>query len=115
MFGLHSSLLVLCATLFVASYADLIYDLNQDGITVLAPGQAGFSASSTACKSFGSFYPAMIKLTFFHDPTVNLRFTFEPAAIVFPKTAKDVSSILQLAQQFNFPVVARSGGVRLFC
>ena len=56
----------------------------------------------------------MIKLTFFHDPTVNLRFTFEPAAIVFPKTAKDVSSILQLAQQFKFPVVARSGGVRFF-
>lgn len=73
----------------VVSYADFISDLNSDGITVLAPGQPGFSASSTA---------------------FNLRFTFEPAAIVFPKTTKDVSSILQLAQQFNFPVVARSGG-----
>jgi len=43
---------------------------------------------------------------------VNLRFTFEPAAIAFPNTAQDVSTVLKIGQQYNFQVVARSGGVR---
>ena len=59
MFGLHwhSSLLVLCSTLVAISYANLIFNLMQDNITVLAPGQAGYSASSTACKSFYVIQP----------------------------------------------------------
>jgi len=92
MFELYSSLLVVCATLVVVSYADLISSLTQDNITFLGPGQDGYSASSTA---------------------YNLRFTFQPTAITFPKTAQDVSTIVQIAQQFNYSVVARSGG--LYC
>ena len=113
MFGLHSSLLVLCATLVVASYANLIANFTQQNINILAPGQDGFSDSSTACMSFDLLlcYPAINKT--FHDPTDNLRFTFEPAAIAFPNTAQDVSTILQIAQACNYSVVARSGGVHL--
>ena len=44
----------------------------------------------------------------------NLRFVFQPAAIAYPNTAQDVSAVLKIAQQFNYSVVARSGGVRLF-
>ena len=113
MFWLHSSLLVLCATLVIVSYADLISSFTQDNITFLAPGQDGYSVSSTACKSFDSF-----SVLSSHDKllilTVNLRFSFNPAAITFPNTAQDVSTILQIAQEFNYSVAARSGGVRLF-
>jgi hypothetical protein len=58
-------------------------------------------------------YPAMIYFYSFHDPTDNLRFNFQPAAITFPNTAQDVSAITQIAREFNYSVVARSGGVRL--
>jgi hypothetical protein len=55
MVGLYSSLLILCATLVVVTYADLITDLTQQNITILSPGQDGYSAASTACKSFDRF------------------------------------------------------------
>ena len=116
MFGLHSSLLVLCATLVIVSYADLISSLTQDNITFLTSGQDGYSAASTACKSSNPF--SMLSShdinSTFHDPTDNLRFTFQPAVIAFPNTAQDVSTIMQIAQEFNSSVAARSGGVCLF-
>ena len=59
-------------------------------------------------------YPAMMQIQTFHDPTVNLRFTFQPAVITFPNTAQDVSTIMQIAQEFHYSVAARSGGVCLF-
>ena len=68
MFTLHSSLLVLCATLVVASYADLISSLSQDNITYLAPGQDGYSNSSTACKSLDPFSGSMFSI---HDINPN--------------------------------------------
>ena len=117
MFKLHLSLLVLCATLVVVSYADLISSLTQYNTTFLAPGQDGYSASSTACKPFDSFSMLSsldIKFKLYHDPTDNLRFNFQPAVIAFPKTAQNVSTIMQIAQEFNYSVVARSGGVRVF-
>ena len=114
MFWLHSSLLVLCATLVIVSYADLISSFTQDNITFLAPGQDGYSVSSTACKSFDSFSVLSSHNKLFMILTVNLRFSFNPAAITFPNTAQDVSTILQIAQEFNYSVAARSGGVRLF-
>jgi hypothetical protein len=40
----------------------------------------------------------------------NQRFTIQPAAITFPNTPQDVSTILQIAQGCNYSVVARSGG-----
>lgn len=42
---------------------------------------------------------------------VNLRFTFKPAAVTFPKTPQDVSEIVKLGNTQNIQVVARSGGV----
>jgi hypothetical protein len=62
MFGLLTSLLVLCATLVVVSYADLISSLTQKNIIFLAPGHDGYSASSMACKSIDLFlcYPAVM-------------------------------------------------------
>ena len=64
-----------------------------------------------------SLFPSMfsnhdVNLNFVGS-TDNLRFTFQPAAIVFPNTAQDVSAIMQIAQEFNYSVVARSGGVRV--
>ena len=58
---------------------------------------------------FPVFFPFFF---FFHEITDNLRFTFEPAAIAYPNTAQDVSTVLKMAQQSNYQVVARSGGVR---
>ena len=116
--GLYSSssLLALCATLVVASasvsYANLISTLRQDNITVIAPGNAGYSTSSTACKSFDLFQPRY-NFKLFHNITVNLRFTFKPAGITYPKNARDVSTIIKIAHEFSYSVVARSGGVRL--
>ena len=108
MFGLHSSLLVLSATL-VVSYATLFSSLTQDNIIFLAPGHDGYSASSLACKWFDLFLccPAI------YDLTVNSRFSFKPAVITFPNNAHDVSVIIQIAQKFNYSAVARSGGVCL--
>src|SRR5450432_2549770 len=36
---------------------------------------------------------------------------FLPEAVLFPRTAEDISRILQLANEVNFPVTARGGGV----
>jgi glycolate oxidase len=36
---------------------------------------------------------------------------FPPEAVVFPKTAQDISAILRLANERGFPVTARGGGV----
>lgn len=52
MVGLHSSLLVICATLVAISNADLIYDLTQQNFTVHSLGQNSYADDSTACKSF---------------------------------------------------------------
>lgn len=42
---------------------------------------------------------------------VNLRFTFEPAVVVFPASAKQVSEVIKAGDTFGLQVVARSGGV----
>lgn len=111
MIGLHcSSLLVLCATLVGVSYANLMCNFSHTNITILSPGDAGYSTASTACKSFRLLSSDNVYLIF-HDITVNWRFTFEPAAIAYPKTAHDVSAVLHIAQQCHYQVVARSGGV----
>ena len=41
---------------------------------------------------------------------VNLRYTFHPAAIVYPNNAQDVSTAMKIGVQYNHQVVARSGG-----
>ncbi|KDR69186.1 hypothetical protein GALMADRAFT_272070 [Galerina marginata CBS 339.88] len=70
-------------------HADLISNLTSQSFTVLEPSSSGYSNASTA---------------------FNLRFTFKPAAVAFPKSAQDVSTILKLATSFRHQAVARSGG-----
>ena len=41
---------------------------------------------------------------------VNLRYTFQPTAIVYPNNAQDVSTAMKIGVQYNHQVVARSGG-----
>ena len=98
----------------MASSAGLIPDLTGSNITVVAPGQSGYASASTPCKRLSLFFcvfQALIKIKLF---TVNLRFTFDPAAVTFPKTTQDVSTILKIANSLNYQAVARSGGVRIF-
>jgi FAD/FMN-containing dehydrogenase len=45
---------------------------------------------------------------------VNLRFDITPAAIVFPSSASEVSGAVKAGVACQLPVVARSGGVRIF-
>jgi FAD/FMN-containing dehydrogenase len=46
--------------------------------------------------------------------TVNLRFDITPAAIVSPSSASQVSDAVKVGVTCHLPVVARSGGVRIF-
>jgi FAD/FMN-containing dehydrogenase len=41
----------------------------------------------------------------------NLRFTFHPAAVTYPKSPGDVSTIVKIGASLGLKVVARSGGV----
>ncbi|KDR69185.1 hypothetical protein GALMADRAFT_145590 [Galerina marginata CBS 339.88] len=82
-------LLGVLAILISIAHADLISSLTSQSFTVLVPSSSGYSNASTA---------------------FNLRFTFKPAAIVFPKSTQDVSTILKLATSFRHQAVARSGG-----
>lgn len=65
MIGLHSSLLVICATWIVVSKADLISDFSQQSFKVLSSGQNGYADASTACKLFDLFFCAIMISFFF--------------------------------------------------
>ncbi|KIM45670.1 Glucooligosaccharide oxidase [Hebeloma cylindrosporum] len=69
--------------------ADFVSDLSGKGFQVLVPGSSGYANASTA---------------------FNLRFTFQPAAIVYPNNAQDVSTAMKIGAHYNHQVVARSGG-----
>ncbi|KAJ8078327.1 hypothetical protein PM082_000534 [Marasmius tenuissimus] len=70
-------------------FADLRGDFSKAGITAYLPGDNQYAGASRA---------------------FNTRFTFKPAAVAYPKTAEDVSKVMQIAQTNNLPVSARSGG-----
>ncbi|KDR68209.1 hypothetical protein GALMADRAFT_231441 [Galerina marginata CBS 339.88] len=78
-----------CAPCAIYAAGDLISELQRQNFTVLVPSSSGYLNASTA---------------------FNLRFTFKPAAITFPKTSEDVSTVLKLSTAHNFRAVARSGG-----
>ncbi|KAF8962024.1 glucooligosaccharide oxidase [Flammula alnicola] len=82
-------LLWLCITLIRFAHADLISDLQSTDISFTVPGDAGYSNASAA---------------------FNLRFTFKPAAIAYPRTTQDVSNLIKLGAKYNMHVAARSGG-----
>ncbi|KAL0564738.1 hypothetical protein V5O48_017299 [Marasmius crinis-equi] len=68
---------------------DLRSDLKNAGITAYLPGDANFKNVSKA---------------------YNTRFTFQPAAVSYPKSANDVSQIVKIATANKLPVTTRSGG-----
>uniref|UniRef100_A0A8H7Y257 FAD-binding PCMH-type domain-containing protein n=1 Tax=Psilocybe cubensis TaxID=181762 RepID=A0A8H7Y257_PSICU len=69
---------------------DLISELTSSGnITVLTPASQNYANASTA---------------------FNLRFTLNPAAVTFPTTPQQISTILSLTTKYNHQAVARSGG-----
>ncbi|KAF8224091.1 glucooligosaccharide oxidase [Tricholoma matsutake] len=78
-------------TLFFALvFADnLKGSLTSAGISAVFPGDNGYGNASTP---------------------FNLRFTFQPAAVTFPKTPKDVSKIVKIGTSLGLQIVARSGG-----
>ncbi|KAG6917469.1 hypothetical protein DXG01_002446 [Tephrocybe rancida] len=63
--------------------------LTSRGINASFPGDASYARASSA---------------------FNLRFTFKPAAITFPKHAQEISEIIQLGAAHKLTVAARSGG-----
>ncbi|KAF9474996.1 glucooligosaccharide oxidase [Pholiota conissans] len=82
----RAALLFIYAT---GALADLSSDLAALNFQVLVPGNSGYASASAA---------------------FNRRFTFQPAAVFFPKTAQDVSSAMKLGVKYGFQVVSRSGG-----
>ncbi|KAF9062894.1 glucooligosaccharide oxidase [Rhodocollybia butyracea] len=70
-------------------FADLRSSLTSAGISAVFPGDESYTAASRA---------------------YNLRFTFEPAAVVYPTSPEDVSSIITAGLDNNLQVVARGGG-----
>lgn len=78
-------------TLFFALvFADnLKGSLTSAGISAVFPGDKRYGNASTP---------------------FNLRFTFQPAAVTFPKTPKDVSKIVKIGTSLGLQIVARSGG-----
>ncbi|KAF9447904.1 Glucooligosaccharide oxidase [Macrolepiota fuliginosa MF-IS2] len=68
---------------------DLVSDLKAKGIEVVGPGQSSFGSVSAP---------------------FNRRFTFQPAAVTFPKKPEEISNIIQIATKYQKHVVARSGG-----
>ncbi|KAF9263865.1 glucooligosaccharide oxidase [Marasmius fiardii PR-910] len=74
----------------LAARADLQpNDFTGAGITALFPNSDGYSAASAS---------------------YNLRLSFAPSAIAYPKSPNDVSEIVKLGAANNLNVVARSGG-----
>ncbi|RDB16274.1 putative FAD-linked oxidoreductase YgaK [Hypsizygus marmoreus] len=69
--------------------SDLRGSLTSLGINASFPGDASYTLASSP---------------------FNLRFTFQPAAIAFPKTAQEVSEIVKIGAAQKLRVVARSGG-----
>ncbi|KAG6829565.1 hypothetical protein H0H92_004112 [Tricholoma furcatifolium] len=68
---------------------DLQSNLSADGIDASFPGDSTYA---TASSSF------------------NLRFSYQPAAVTYPKTQQEVSEVVKLGAAYNMTVVARSGG-----
>ncbi|KAG6917468.1 hypothetical protein DXG01_002445 [Tephrocybe rancida] len=68
---------------------DLKAALTSRGINASFPGDASYALASSA---------------------YNLRFTFQPVAITFPKHAQEISEIIQLGAAHKLTVAARSGG-----
>lgn len=83
------SLLIAALGFCQAATTDLPGDFTSAGITAVFPGDPAYQADSQA---------------------YNLRFAVQPAAVTFPNTPQDVSTIVKIGATFGYPVVARSGG-----
>ncbi|KAE9389963.1 glucooligosaccharide oxidase [Gymnopus androsaceus JB14] len=81
--------LLVAAFSFRLVSADLSSGLNGAEVNAVFPGDSNYADASRA---------------------YNLRFTLEPAAVAYPTTPEEVSSIIQVGVDNNLKVVARSGG-----
>ncbi|KAJ7589164.1 glucooligosaccharide oxidase [Mycena floridula] len=72
-----------------AVQATLKTDIAALGVTAVYPGDSGYAAATQA---------------------YNLRFTYKPAAVVFPTTSALVGQVVAAARKNNLTVSARSGG-----
>ncbi|PPQ73253.1 hypothetical protein CVT24_009968 [Panaeolus cyanescens] len=90
-----SLLKVVCAT-FLASiifaspvHGDIISTLKEKGFQVISPTDNGYANASAP---------------------FNLRFSWKPAAVTYPRNAQDISEILKISAEYKTSVSARSGG-----
>ncbi|KAF8229617.1 glucooligosaccharide oxidase [Tricholoma matsutake] len=75
---------------FALVFADnLRGKLTSAGISAVFPGDSGYGNASTP---------------------FNLRFSFQPAAVTFPKTPEDISNIIKIGASSGLQIVARGGG-----
>ncbi|KAK1223161.1 hypothetical protein PQX77_013966 [Marasmius sp. AFHP31] len=88
-FQILKSLPLILTALSHFATADLGSDLSDAGVEAIFPGGEGFEGASAA---------------------YNQRFTFSPAAIAYPKSAEEVSKVVQVGSGNGMQVVARSGG-----
>ena len=115
------NILFIIATISLVSAActssELRGHLKHAGLYPLLPGDQGFAGNSSACMllrppaCYCLMYAQLLTPIFF---TVNLRFNIIPAAIVCPSSASQVSGAVKVGVTCDLPVVARSGGVRIF-
>ncbi|KAG6915728.1 hypothetical protein DXG01_010250 [Tephrocybe rancida] len=86
---LSSLVTVLSALSYTVAQGDLKASLISQGINASFPGDPTYAVDSSA---------------------FNLRFSFKPAAIAFPRTVKEVSEVVKIGAGLKVTVVARSGG-----
>ncbi|KAF5365881.1 hypothetical protein D9757_011047 [Collybiopsis confluens] len=82
-------ILIFIALSVLSVSADLNGDLTGTGVRSVFPGDKNYASASKA---------------------FNLRFTFSPAAVAFPKTPNEVSAVVKAAHANNYQVIPRGGG-----
>lgn len=87
----RSCIFAAIALLPCALAQDLPTDLESAGIAATFPGYDSYEDASAS---------------------YNLRFDYQPAAVVFPTTTEQVSQAVSIAAANNVKVTAKSGGVR---
>ncbi|KAF8221443.1 glucooligosaccharide oxidase [Tricholoma matsutake] len=88
MIGLIRTLFVTTLSFALVS-ADLRSNLTSTSITAVFPGDNGYASAITP---------------------YNLRFSFQPVAVTYPRTPEDISTIIKIGASSGLEIVARSGG-----
>lgn len=100
------TLLLLSFATFSAA-SDLRSELTLPGVSSFFPGDPGYANATRACEScflqVGSYSVRPVE--------VNLRFTLEPVAVLYPETVHELANIVKIGKANHLRVSARSGGV----